>query len=359
MNFKNQTVSRVLKILLFPLGCLYGLVIYLRHFLFDQGILTSRRFPVPIICVGNLSVGGTGKTPMVLYLIELLKTDYQVATLSRGYKRQTKGFLVAGNHQNNSPAMLGDEPYLFHERHKDILVSVGADRTAAIQTLCKTHPAQTEVLILDDGFQHRKVQAGFNILLTEYNHLFTRDFFLPAGRLRDSRQSAKRADVMVVTKCSKKISEEDKRKITAELQKYGPKSVFFSYIQYERPISLFSSDTLQLVSGVRILLLEGIASPRSLKDYVRQFDPDFVALDFPDHHKYATIDIQVILDKFQTLPKGNRILLTTEKDGVKLKNFKSELTNLPLYILPIQNSFLFDQQAAFDEAINHYLKKVK
>lgn len=359
MNFKNQTFSRVIKILLFPLGCLYGLAIYLRNFLFDRGWLVSRKFPVPIICVGNLSVGGTGKTPMVLYLIELLKNNHQVATLSRGYKRETKGFLVADNDRNNDPATLGDEPFLFHQRFEDALVSVGEDRTRAIEELLKTRSNDLDVLILDDGFQHRKVSAGFNILLTDYQHLFTRDFFLPAGSLRDSRQSARRADVIVVTKCPGNLSSEDKIKITAELQEYGPKSVFFSYIQYDRPISLFSQYPLQLVSGMRILLIQGIASPASLRNYVGQFDPDFVELDFPDHHNFSGRDIQVITEKFLTLPKDNRILLTTEKDGVKLKNFKFELTNLPLYILPIQNSFLFDQKADFDEAINHYLKTVK
>ena len=234
----NNKKKILLKCWLFPFAWLYGWVIRIRHFLFDKGILSSTGYDLPIICVGNLSTGGTGKTPMVLYLLNLLK-EHKVATLSRGYKRKSTGFIMASEATN--PSILGDEPSLFYQRFPKATISVGEDRNKAIKALLSLS-AHPNIIILDDGFQHRRVRPGFSILLTDYGNLFSRDYFLPVGNLRDTRATASRAQMIVVTKCPMDLDLQRKEKITGELQKYGPKIVLFSYIKYQKHISLINGN---------------------------------------------------------------------------------------------------------------------
>lgn len=361
MHSKNVALYYLRK-LLFPLAWLYGIVIYLRNSLYDHDLLSSKKFPVPVICVGNLSTGGTGKTPMILYLLALLTPDYQLATLSRGYKRKTKGFILAG--PDTSPDAIGDEPYIFHNRFPGVCVSVGEDRAAAINRLLQNPSKHNtvvipEVILLDDGYQHRSVTPGLSIILTDYHHRFSKDYLLPVGNLRDTRSAAKRAGIIVVTKCPKRLSENDKIKITRELSAFGPKSVFFSHIQYNDPISVFSHELLPDLTPFRILLIHGIAQPESLRAFAHQFDPGFKELAYPDHHDYTLPDIQTLRNAYLAMADAPRVILTTEKDAVKLKNFKNALTGLPLYILPIQNAFLFKEQVAFDRMIKNYLQTFK
>lgn len=337
----------ILLPLSWPLALIYGGVIRLRHLLYNKGILPTRNFDLPIICVGNLSTGGTGKTPTVLYLLDLLG-DQKVATLSRGYKRKTKGFLIANN--DTGPADLGDEPHLFHQQFPEAIVSVGEDRCAAVDQLMHL-PDPPEVIILDDGFQHRRLRPGFSIILTDYSRLFSRDYLLPTGQLRDIRKAAKRAQMIVVTKCPTDLATADKEKLTNELCKYGPKIVLFSYIHYQKPLSLTSGSVADLSGPVHILLLHGIARPKSLREYVRQLDPDFKEIAYEDHHDYTTADIQNIKNAFRQLPEGRRMVLTTEKDSVKLRQFDHLTAALPIYILPIKLDFLFQGEGIFNEQI--------
>ena len=348
----NSYKQLIFKFWLFPFAWLYGWAIRFRHFLFDKGILSSLAYPIPVICVGNLSTGGTGKTPMVLYLLDLL-SDIQVATLSRGYKRKSKGFILAC--PDSTARLLGDEPFLFYESFPKAYVSVGEDRRRAIkQLLSMSKPPQ--VIILDDGFQHRKVAPGFSILLTDFRQIFSRDYFLPVGNLRDSRSAAARAQMIVVTKCPEQLDLASKEKITAELQKYGPKIVLFSYIKYLKPISLINGNPAITNSGLKILLIHGIANARSLQAYVRKMDPDFKEITYEDHHDYTQSDIQTIKSNFSRLPAGNQMILTTEKDGVKLKKFHDALKDLPIYVLPIQMDFLFQQREQFQNEIRCFIE---
>ena len=225
------------RFVLFPLSIIYGFVIWVRNKLYDKNILKSASFNFPVICVGNLSVGGTGKTPMVEYLIRLLKTEYKVATMSRGYKRKTKGFAIANN--NTTALDIGDEPMQFYKKFPDITVSVAEERLVSIPQLLHDKP-NTNVIILDDAFQHRQVKAGLNILLTEYRDLFTRDFILPAGNLRDLKSSYKRADIIVVTKCKSHLNEEEKSQIIKEIKPLAHQKIFFTKIEYASPYHLFN-----------------------------------------------------------------------------------------------------------------------
>jgi len=352
----NKGKPQFWKYLLLPFAWLYGWVINIRHFLFNKGILSSRSFDLPIICVGNLSTGGTGKTPMVLYLLALLQ-DKRVATLSRGYKRKTSGFLLASD--KTGPEALGDEPFLFHEQFPKALVSVGEDRCAAIDQLRQVSSFPPEIILLDDGFQHRKVRPGFSVLLTDYSHLFSRDYFLPAGTLRDSPAAARRAQIIVVTKCPTALDPVNKEKITLELQKYGPKIVLFSYINYQHPVSLENGERAILDQPVHILLFHGIARPKSLRQHVSQLDPGFKEITYEDHHDYTEADIYKIREAYQQLPAGNRMILTTEKDGVKLRLFADRLRDLPIYILPIELDFLFQQRVVFDQIIRQFTNNYK
>lgn len=341
--------------LLLPFAWLYGGVIYLRHFLFDSGLLPSQSFAIPVICVGNLSTGGTGKTPTVLYLLNLLKNK-RVATLSRGYKRKTKGFLIAD--ATTGADRIGDEPFLFYQKFPDAVISVGEDRTSAIRRLLEPTPGP-EVILLDDGYQHRKVKPGFSILLTDFNDLFTEDFFLPAGHLRDSRTAARRAQMILVTKCPRQISLADKEKITGELIKYGPKIVFFSNISYQTPYCLKDGHLAKMDQPLHILLVHGIARAKTLRAYTKELDPDFMEIAFEDHHDYTKADLERIRANFQKLPSGAKMILTTEKDSVKLVPFKQQLEDLPFYILPIELDILFRQKEDFDQTILRYINNHK
>lgn len=345
----------LLKKILFPFAWLYGWGVSIRHFLFNKGILRVRKFDFPVVCVGNLSTGGTGKTPTVLYLLRLLE-DKRVATLSRGYKRKTSGFLLASD--QTGPDQIGDEPYLFHQQFPHAIVSVGEDRCSAIDRL-RLLPSPPEVILLDDGFQHRKVQPCFSIILTDYSQLFSRDFFLPVGHLRYSRAAARSAQLIIVTKCPTDLRVDDKEKITAELQKYGPKIVLFSYINYQHPISLKEGTIADLNEPPHILLIHGIARANSLRAYVSQLDPEFKEMTYKDHHDYTEADIHHINANFQQLPAGNRMILTTQKDSVKLMQFGDKLRDLPIYILPIELDFLFQQRAVFDQTIHHFIENFK
>ncbi len=348
------------RFVLFPLSILYGCVIWLRNKLFDKNIFRSVSFNFPIICVGNLSVGGTGKTPMVEYLVRLLKDEYQVATMSRGYKRKTKGFAIAN--ENTTALDIGDEPMQFYNKFPEITVSVAEERLVSIPQLLHDRP-DTRVIILDDAFQHRHVKAGLNILLTEYRDLFTRDFLLPAGNLRDLKSSYKRADVIIVTKCKSHLTMEEKEKITREIKPLEYQQVFFSKIEYGSPYHLFNKEERFLTPDTNILLVCGIANPKPLKEVLNTYVETYDMMRFRDHHIFNTADLKEIQEEFEAIESDNKIILTTEKDGVRLAKFENELKQLPVYVFPIRHKILFGEEDRFHdivfEAIRKYPVQVK
>ncbi len=331
--------------ILFPFAILYGLITSIRNFLFDKGILQSYSFDLPIIAVGNLSVGGTGKTPQIEYLIRLLSNQYTIATLSRGYKRKSKGFVLAT--VDTTAAILGDEPYQFHQKFPSLQVAVDADRKNGIeQLLAQTHPPQ--VILLDDAYQHRKVKAGFYVLLTAYDDLFSDDILLPTGNLRESRSGAQRADVIVVTKCPTTLSEVEQAQIIQSIRKFADVPVYFSSIYYDTTVhSATDSISVSEIQQSDCILLAGIAKPASFYNFLKK--PESICLTYPDHHHFSDSDIQEIKQK-----AGNKRIVTTEKDYVRLKD---SILNEQLYYLPIQTSFIANS-TQFDAAILDYLKKV-
>jgi tetraacyldisaccharide 4'-kinase len=331
----------LLRKILFPFAILYGFITSIRNFLFDKGILKSYSFELPIIAVGNLSVGGTGKTPQIEYLIRLLEERYAIATLSRGYKRKSTGFVLAN--ANSSDETLGDEPFQLYQKFPSIQVAVDADRKNGIeQLLTQVHPPQ--VLLLDDAFQHRKVKAGFYIMLTAYNDLFLDDFLLPTGNLRESRGGAQRANVIVVTKCPSTLSEVAQTQIKEKIKRYSNASVYFSSIAYD--VAVYSKTTSISVAEIQqsdCVLLAGIAKPTSFFDYLK--NTNSVCLTYPDHHHFSESDIQEIRQK-----AGNKRIITTEKDYVRLKD---SILQKQLYYLPITTCILHAADSFDNEVVNY------
>ncbi len=343
------------RYLLLPLSFLYKIVLWVRNKLFDKDILKSSHFNFPVICVGNLAVGGTGKTPMVEYLLRMLKNDYHVATLSRGYKRKTKGFGIAS--ESTTALDIGDEPMQFHLKFPDVTVCVGEERLVAIPQLLQERP-QTDIIILDDAFQHRQVNAGLNILLTDYNNLYTRDFLLPAGDLRDIAQSAKRAHIIIVTKCRHNLSEEERDMIIEELHPGPHQQVFFTEVLYTHPYHLFSKKEIEISPQANVLLVCGIANPKPLQDFLTAHVHTYDMLRFPDHHIFDIGDLAEIKKQFAKLGQEG-IILTTEKDGVRLKKFQAGLQELPVYVVPIQHSFIFNDAEKFYDIVTGFIASVK
>lgn len=348
-------ILKSFRYLLIPFSFIYGAIVWVRNWMFDKKILRSSSFNFPVICVGNLAVGGTGKTPMVEYLIRLLKRNYHVATLSRGYKRKTVGFGIAG--QDTTALEIGDEPMQFYKKFPDITVAVGEERLVAIPQLLQERP-QTELIILDDAFQHRSVQAGLNILLTEYKDLYTRDLPLPAGDLRDVRTSAKRAQIIVVTKCKPDLTEEERQSIIEELNPKPYQKVYFTKIQYGKPYHLFLKNEIDVSADTDILLVCGIANPGSLKDFLAKHSRSYDMLRFNDHHIFNTDDLNDIKKQFEKVRSNNKIMITTEKDGVRMKKFENDLIDFPLYVIPIQHHFLFEEADSFNRQVIGFIKSI-
>jgi tetraacyldisaccharide 4'-kinase len=293
---------------------------------------------------------------MVEYLIRLLKNDYNTATLSRGYKRKTKGFGIAN--EETTALEIGDEPMQFHKKFPEITVAVGEERLVAIPHLLQDRPA-TEVIILDDAFQHRQVKAGFNIILTEYKNLYTRDITMPAGDLRDVRSSAKRAEVIIVTKCKDDLSELERASFVKELKPLPTQSVYFTSIFYSNPYHLFNKNEIVITPDTDVLLVCGIASPKTLKDYLTASVHTYDMLRYPDHHIFDSDDLLDIKKQFEKSKFKNKIILTTEKDGVRMKKFETELADFPIYVLPIQHQFLFGSAEKFNSQISQFIQSFK
>ena len=355
MNF-NTFFLRSFRVLLFPIALIYGIILKLRNYLYDKNILKSTGFNLPIINVGNLSVGGTGKSPMVDYLVSLLKYQYRVATLSRGYKRRTKGYILAGEQSN--AVEIGDEPMQFHLRHQDIAVAVGEQRIEAVPQLLYDRP-ETEVIILDDAFQHRAITPGFNILLTDYNNLYTRDFYLPTGDLRDNISSYSRADAIIVTKCPHDLTVEQANMLSAELAPMIHQQLFFSAISYGLLYHIVSLTPRTFSKNTEVLLVCGIASPEPLTNYLNEQTSSYDAMYFNDHYIFSIDDLRDIRKRFEKLQGTDKLIVTTEKDAVRLMKFRQEIKDLPFYVLPISTGFLFNGKPKFNDLITNFISDFK
>jgi tetraacyldisaccharide 4'-kinase len=353
MNF-NTIFLKSFRVLLLPFALIYGLVIYIRNLLYDKKKFSSAEFNFPLICVGNLAVGGTGKSPMVEYLIEVLKPHYKLATLSRGYKRKTKGYALANAY--TTALEIGDEPMQFHIKFPDVAVASCEERIVGIPHLLQDVEG-LQAIILDDAFQHRSVKAGLNILLTEFHNLYSQDFFLPTGDLRDEWASAKRADIIIVTKCPADISQEKKQRIIRQLKPTATQKIFFTTIEYGTPYHIFNhDDEWHLTPRDEVLLVCGIANPRPLKEYLLEKSHTYYQQDYSDHHIFSIDDLNEIKDIFNDINAKDKLILTTEKDAVRLTKFTEELKTLPMYVLPIRHRFLFEEGEQFNELVTDFIR---
>jgi tetraacyldisaccharide 4'-kinase len=342
------------RLLLLPFSILYGAIVMIRNWMYKKNLFKSTRFGIPIICIGNLSVGGTGKSPMVEYLVRQLKSRKKVATLSRGYKRKTKGYALAN--PRSTAIDIGDEPMQFHRKFPDVPVAVGEERLVAIPQLLHDHP-ETEVIILDDAYQHR-VHAGFNILLTDYSNLFTRDFYLPTGDLRDQPSSYKRADIIIVTKCPRNLDTAEKESITKEINPLPGQHLYFTTIVYGTPYHITSRAFTMIDESTEVLLITGIANPRPLKEFLEQRVHTYSMMHYGDHHIFSIDDWNEIKQRFGKI-EGKKILLTTEKDAMRLLKFDTELDGLPFYVIPIEHAFLFGAAPSFEENLFKFIDNFK
>ena len=326
----------ILRILLLPFSILYGIIVSIRNLLYDWRILTSTSFDIPIITVGNLSVGGTGKTPQIEYLVRLLQDDSQVAVLSRGYKRKSEGFVLAN--ENTTVEALGDEPFQYHQKFPKINVAVNGDRVEGVKQLMTLKP-KTNLILLDDAYQHRKIKAGYQILLTSYSDLFYKDFMMPTGNLRELWWGKNRADVIVVTKCPSDLSKEDQEKITAKIHPLPSQKVFYSSIAYSPILKGYKEIKLKELQNQKIVLVTGIAKPEPLVAHLKSKGLKFEYLKFPDHHNFTADEIKMIQQK-----EKKAVILTTEKDYVRLEKDIKKLLYIPIETVFLNNKTTFDKE---------------
>lgn len=328
---------RLLAFLLYPLAVLYDLITSIRNWFFDLGLFKSTQSPIPSILVGNLSVGGTGKTPMIEYLIKKFNSEYSIATLSRGYGRDTTGFIKAD--KSSSPSTIGDEPFQVYQKFgKNIQVYVGENRVKAVQAIHSSESAP-QLLLLDDAYQHRSIKTHVSILLTTYQKPFYRDFLLPSGRLRENRKGANRADLVVVTKCPNDLSAENRTSMKQEIFKFTKSGIeiLFSSIQYSKPYSLGFQGGLPRM----VILISGIASDEPLIDYVQGNYELIEKVSYKDHYQYTSDDINRIKLLLKSHENGSVGVLLTEKDAEKVKSVapKGFLEEFPIFVLPMTVSF--------------------
>ncbi|MBQ7662700.1 MAG: tetraacyldisaccharide 4'-kinase [Prevotella sp.] len=341
-----------------PLSWLYGCIIGFRNFLFDVGVLKSRAFDIPVISVGNITVGGTGKTPHVEYLIRLLKDRFNVAVLSRGYKRRTKGYIVAD--ANTIMTDIGDEPFQMKQKFPKVTVAVDAKRVHGIETLMDSDK-KIDVILLDDAFQHRYVKPGINILLVDYHRLIIYDKLLPAGRLREPLSGKNRADIVIITKCPDALRPMEFRVVTKAMDLFPYQDLFFTKLAYDDLKHLYNGSTRELNSigsDEHVLLLTGIASPRQLREDLKPYVKNLTPLRFPDHHEFNDDDVQLINETFANMPSP-KIVITTEKDAVRINDTKGLSKEIKdnIYSLPVKIKFLLEQEEVFNEKIISYVRK--
>lgn len=353
------------NILLYPVSLIYWLITGLRNFLYDSDILKSTSFPIPVICVGNLAVGGTGKTPHTEYLVELLGKRFKVATLSRGYKRKTRDFRIAS--LSSSVSEIGDEPLQILRKFPDTLVTVDRKRVNGVWRLLNYSP-ETQVIILDDALQHRSITPGLSILLTDFARPFMKDHMLPYGNLREDKSNMRRADIILITKCPENLSPIQRRIIVKEIGKAPYQNLYFTSLAYGTPLPVFgkvngSKDGIDLTkcSGSGIVLLTGIANPKPLKEYLQKYFSEITDLVFPDHYSFKDKDFITLTSAYNKLRSGTKFIITTEKDAVRLMEFTGidEPLRSAMFYIPIGIVFQNDDKEEFDNMIIDHVRKNK
>lgn len=351
--------NRLIQILLLPLSLLYGAIMALRNLFYQKGILKSISFSIPVISIGNLAVGGTGKSPHIEYLVHFLSQYLEVATLSRGYKRKTKGYLKVVDH--HSAIEVGDEPLQFRRKfHSDIHVAVDENRVFGIPKILKDKP-NTQVILLDDAYQHRALTPGLNILLTEYSRPFTHDFLLPSGRLREWRSAYKRADVIMVTKCPTDLTIEKANAMHRDIAPMDHQKVFFSHYAYGDLYSIINPiEKLNLASIENVLLISAIANVDYLIQHLEKQFNYIKTLEFEDHHLFDHADISTLLRTYSNMPKET-VIITTEKDAVRLELHKAHFIEqgINIYAIPVEVQIHFEAEGQFRQHIIDYLLSFK
>jgi len=351
-------------LILFPFSIIYGFIIWFRNVLFNTGILRSQTFQIPVIIVGNITAGGTGKTPHIEYLIRLLKDKYSIAVLSRGYRRKTGNFFVASAQSGVSE--IGDEPLQIKLKFPEITVAVDRDRVNGIKKLIDNRD-KPDIVLLDDAYQHRYVQPGLSVLLIDFNRPIFNDFILPAGDLRESKSNIDRANIILITKCSEELNVNDSKEFSSKLKLSGDQKLFYTCYSYGDPKPVFpceqqkdfpiSLEYLQKKS-VKILLVTGIANPRPLRQYLKKNIYVADELVYPDHFQFTEKDLHYIKKRFNALPGESKLIFTTEKDAVRLKEsgFSNKEFFKHFYYIPIEVKFLFNGERPFNQIVDRYLK---
>ncbi|MDQ3072183.1 MAG: tetraacyldisaccharide 4'-kinase [Bacteroidota bacterium] len=357
--------DRIPKALLRPFAIIYGWITRLRNWLYDRKIAPSRSFDLPIIGIGNLSAGGTGKTPLAEYVLKTLsEKGITPALLSRGYKRKTTGFQIVKPH--SSAEYVGDEPYQIKKKFPELVIAVCEDRVIGIEKLKEIAP-HTDVIVLDDSFQHRRLQTGLTILLTDYNMPFYEDTMLPAGTLRESTEGRKRADIIIMTKCPAYPSIDERRMLQTKMKPFDHQALYYTSFTYTSIVDAEVEDTVQehhpvdYLKGYTVTLFTGIANPGSMYDFLNGLCKKVTPIRFPDHHDYTDKDVHKIIETYEALPEHNKLLLTTEKDWRRLQGTPQadKLAQYPLFFMPV--SVLFDpiEKFSFEKKIISYVKKNK
>ena len=345
---------------LLPLSWLYGLGVRLRNWMFNIGLKKSRSFDIPVISVGNITVGGSGKTPHVEYLIYLLHEKFRVAVLSRGYKRKSHGYLLA--EKDTTMPEIGDEPFQMKSKYSDIYVAVDKDRCHGIDRLTTDDATKdVDTILLDDAYQHRYVKPGINILLIDYHRLIIYDKLLPAGRMREPKEGTSRADIVIITKCPKDLKPMEFRVLKRALNLYPYQDLYFTTLRYNALKALFSDERLSLNAlpkNVNIMLLTGIASPEQMMVDLQTVSKRITPLTFGDHHLFTAEDVEQINSTFAAMHKP-KVIITTEKDATRLENLDglSEETKSNIYALPIRIQFMLGGEEEFNNKIISYVRK--
>ena len=352
-----------LKFLLFPFTVLYASIISIRNLMFDWGYLKSTSFDLPIISVGNISVGGTGKTPHTEYLIKLLQGQYKLASLSRGYKRQSKGFVLSDEHSNSFD--LGDEPMQMKRKFPSLKVAVDADRVNGVRKLISSEDGdKLDCILLDDAYQHRYIKPGLSILLIDYNRPISRDFVMPMGRLRERAVGKKRADIIIVSKCLSDLSDFEAKKLKKDISPLPHQQLYFTSLDYGSIHTVFPSDVNPKSlkdynkETLGILLVTGIANPAPLRNYLKEFSSEFDEVQFPDHYAFKEKDLSLIETRFNDLKTKNKIIITTEKDAIRFLDMpiKSEILKKNMTYIPLQIKFLNNTDSLFSQQIHNFVK---
>ena len=344
----------IIKTLLYPLSLIFGLGVYFRNFLFDHKILKSKTYSIPTISVGNLSVGGTGKTPHIEYLVNILKPHYNIAVVSRGYRRKSKGLQVSS--PDSTPEQLGDEPFQIFQKNQDITVIADGNRQRAIEYL-QNLPSPPQVILLDDCYQHRYVKAGLSILLTDYSHPFYRDHLMPAGRLREPRMNKKRADIIIVSKTPNSITKEETENIRQNINPRNGQEVFFSCLHNPESRNISSGKILKADKNTSVLLVTGIAKPQPIETKIQSLFHLEECLHFRDHADFSDNQIEVIKNKFYKIENESKVIVVTEKDAVKLRNHTllDDKIKDCIYYLPLEIVFLHSEEIIFNKQILNYV----